>query len=101
MEPVPDGSEATTSYLNSRYGSSNGRTIELPDEALAFCDEYERISEQMKELEAAKNAAANQLKCYLKEAIKVNNTAPLYGNGIHGRKLPQCRRLLFYPKVPP
>lgn len=35
---------------------------------MAFCDEYERISEQMKELEAAKNAAANQLKCYLKEA---------------------------------
>lgn len=68
VEPVPDGSEATTSYLNSRYGSSNGRTIELPDEALAFCDEYERISEQMKELEVAKNAAANQLKCYLKEA---------------------------------
>ncbi len=68
VEPVPDGSEATTSYLNSRYGSSNGRTIELPAEALAVCDEYERASRQLKELEEVKNAAANQLKCYLKEA---------------------------------
>ena len=68
VEPVPDGSEATTYYFNSKFGDSNGETIELPEEALAVCEEYERLSQQLKELETAKSAAANQLKCYLKEA---------------------------------
>ena len=68
VEPIPDGSEATTNYFNSRFSESNGQIIELPEEALAICDEYERLSEQLKELEAAKSAAANQLKSYLKEA---------------------------------
>ena len=67
-EPVPDGSEATTNYFNSRFRNSNGETIELPEEALAVCEEYERLSEELKVLEAAKSAAANQLKSYLKEA---------------------------------
>lgn len=67
-EPIPDGSEATTNYFNSRFSQSNGRMVELPDEALEVCNEYERISEQIKKLEAAKNSAANQLKAYLKEA---------------------------------
>lgn len=67
-EPVPDGSEATVHYFNERFRKSNGKTIELPGEALAACEEYERLSQQMKELETAKNAAANQLKSYLKEA---------------------------------
>ena len=68
VEPIPDGSEATTNYFNSKFSESNGQIIELPEEALAICDEYERLSEQLKELEAAKSAAANQLKSYLKEA---------------------------------
>lgn len=68
VEPVPDGSEATTNYFNSKFSNSNGLTIELPEEALAICEEYERLSEQLKELETAKSAAANQLKSYLKEA---------------------------------
>ncbi|MEY8392912.1 lambda-exonuclease family protein [Lachnospiraceae bacterium 45-W7] len=68
VEPVPDGSDATTEYFDSRFRVSNGETIELPEEALPICDEYDRISEQLKELEAAKKAAANQLKSYLKEA---------------------------------
>lgn len=68
VEPVPDGSEATTNYFNSRFGNSNGQAIELPEEALAVCEEYERLSEQLKELETARSAAANQLKSYLKEA---------------------------------
>ena len=67
-EPVPDGSEATTNYFNSRFSNSNGETIELPEEALAICEEYERLSEELKVLETAKSAAANQLKSYLKEA---------------------------------
>ena len=68
VEPVPDGSEATTNYFNTKFSNSNGETIELPDEALSICDEYEKISRQLKELETARNAAANQLKSYLKEA---------------------------------
>lgn len=68
MEPVPDGSEATTNYFNSRFRESNGETVELPEEALAVCMEYDRLSEELKRMEEAKNAAANQLKSYLKEA---------------------------------
>ena len=68
VEPVPDGSEATTNYFNSKFSNSNGQTIELPEEALAIFEEYERLSEELKALETAKSAAANQLKSYLKEA---------------------------------
>ena len=68
MEPVPDGSEATTGYFNARFRKSNGQEITLPEEALPVCEEYERLSRQLKELEKARNAAANQLKNYLKEA---------------------------------
>lgn len=68
VEPVPDGSEATTNYFNSKFSNSNGQIIELPEEALAICEEYERLSEELKALEIAKSAAANQLKSYLKEA---------------------------------
>ena len=67
-EPVPDGSEATTSYFNNKFRKSNGRTVELPEEALSVCMEYDRISEELKKLEEAKNAAVNRLKSYLKEA---------------------------------
>lgn len=68
VEPVPDGSDATTNYFNSKFSNSNGLTIELPEEALSVCDEYDRLSEELKRVETAKNAAANQLKSYLKEA---------------------------------
>ena len=68
VEPIPDGSEATTDYFNSKFSNSNGQTIELPEEVLAICEEYERLSKELKVLETAKSAAANQLKSYLKEA---------------------------------
>lgn len=68
VEPVPDGSEATTNYFNSKFSSSNGQMIELPQEALSVCDEFDRISAEIKKLETEKNAAANLLKSYLKEA---------------------------------
>ncbi len=68
VEPVPDGSEATTKYFNSRFSESSGATIQLPEEALAVCEEYDRLSEQLKEIETEKDAAANQLKLYLKDA---------------------------------
>lgn len=66
-EPVMDGSEATTAYLNEKFATSNGAAIELPEEALSICEEYEKLSRQMKELETAKNAAGNQLRNYMKD----------------------------------
>ena len=66
-EPVPDGSEATTDYINGRYGKCNGKTIELPEEALEVVCRYEDISQQMKQVEERKEALANQLKNYLGE----------------------------------
>ncbi len=68
MEPVPDGSEATTEYFNSRFAQSDGTTVELPKDVLAICEEYDRFSAELKQVETAKAAAANQLKFYLKEA---------------------------------
>ena len=68
VEPVPDGSEATTRYFNERFRNSNGETIKLPDEVLPVCEEYDNLTRQIRELETAKNAAANQLKSYLGEA---------------------------------
>lgn len=66
-EPVPDGSEATTAYLNEKYGESNGQTVELPEEALDLCLSYESLSEQLTAIKERKEAVANQLKNYLKE----------------------------------
>ena len=68
VEPIPDGSDATTEYLNQKYAVSNGKTIDLPQEAIAICEEYERLANQLKEVENAKNSAANQIKNYMKEA---------------------------------
>lgn len=68
VEPVPDGSEATTDYFNRKFSQSDGTTVELPEEALPICMEYDRISQELRKLETARDAAANQLKSYLKEA---------------------------------
>lgn len=66
-EPVPDGSEATTEYLNGRYGMSNGKTVVLPEEAMDLCVSYDDLSAQLNALKERKEAVANQLKNYLKE----------------------------------
>lgn len=68
VEPVPDGSEATTRYFNEKFSKANGETVELPEEALDICREYDRISGEMKKLETEKNATVNQLKSLMKEA---------------------------------
>ena len=68
VEPVPDGSEATTNYFNRKFKESDGTTIELPPEAIEVCEEYVKLSAEMKDLETRKNAAANQLKSLLKGA---------------------------------
>lgn len=66
-EPVPDGSEATTAYINEKYRKCNGKTIELPEEALEIVCRYEDISQQMKEIGERKETLANQLRNYLGE----------------------------------
>lgn len=45
-------------------------TIELPESAICTCEQYEKLREQIKELENARNTMANQLKQYLGEAEK-------------------------------
>ena len=66
-EPPPDGSKATASYLNKRYGISNGKSIELPGEALSVFQRYDEITGQLEELSARKEAVCNELKYLLKE----------------------------------
>lgn len=67
MEPLPDGSDATTAYLNAAYAKSSGSSIQLPPEALAVFDEYDALSQKIEELNISKEAVCNQLKVYLKE----------------------------------
>lgn len=66
-EPLPDGSEATTEFLNEKYGISNGNTVELPDEALTLCNEYDELSRELASVKERKDAVANQLKNLLKD----------------------------------
>ena len=67
VEPVPDGSTATTAYLNRAYAQSNGKVIHLSDEVLPLCEKYEEVSKQIKVLEIEKDAVTNQIKNYMKE----------------------------------
>ncbi len=66
-EPVADGSEATTEFLNQKYYYGNGGIVELPEEVLGLCDSFDRLSEQLKAIKEEKDSVANQLKSYLKE----------------------------------
>lgn len=68
VEPVADGSKATTDYLNQKFHHSNGTMITLPREVLPICEEYDRVSKELKALQTEKDAIANQLKSHLKEA---------------------------------
>ena len=67
MEPLPDGSGATSAYLNAAYAKSSGSSIQLPPEALAVFDEYDALSRKIEELNISKEKICNQLKVYLKE----------------------------------
>ncbi len=67
IEPVADGSQATTEFINQKYGVSNGNSIELPQEALLLCQQYDQISEKMDVLKEQKDKVTNQLKNYLKD----------------------------------
>lgn len=67
QEPVADGSEATSAFLDERYNSSNGQVIELPQNALELCNSYDELTAQMKRLKEQKDKVTNQLKVYMKD----------------------------------
>lgn len=83
IEPVPDGSEATTAFLNEKYGNSNGNTVMLPDEALTLCCQYDRLTEELDAVKGKRDAVANQLKNYLKD----NETGTVGGRTVTWRQV--------------
>lgn len=67
QEPEADGSGATADFLDKKYGDSNGKCIELPEEALQMCGQYDELSRRLDELKKEKEAVTNKIKTYLKE----------------------------------
>ena len=67
IAPEIDGTKATTEYFNSKYNSSNGQTIDLPEEIVPDCEEYCRISDEINKLTQAKDAICNRIKSLLKD----------------------------------
>ena len=68
IEPISDGSEATSDFLDEKYAECDGNTIELPTETLELCDSIEQLSAEIEKLETEKNAAVNQIKAFMKNA---------------------------------
>ena len=66
-EPEADGSGATTDFLNGKYNASNGKCIELPEEALQLCERYDELNSRLDELKEQKEAVTNKIKACLKE----------------------------------
>lgn len=69
-EPLPDGSKATSDYLNQKYSLGQKKAVELPDSVVALAESYLELDQSVKELSAKKDAVANRLKSYLKENEK-------------------------------
>ena len=67
VEPVPDGSSATTKYLNGKYSNVNGNTVKLPEDIIPECEEYNRLSSQIDELNTERDAVCNRIKNVLKD----------------------------------
>ena len=68
IEPVLDGSKATSEYLDEKYSESDGKSIDLPHEMLDLCENIEMLTAKIGELETEKNAAVNRIKGFMKEA---------------------------------
>ena len=66
-EPEADGSGATAAFLDARYGASNGKCVELPEEALGLCERYDELGSRIEELKGQKEAVTNKIKYFLKE----------------------------------
>lgn len=67
VEPVIDGSTATTKYLNGKYSNVNGNTVKLPEDIIPECEEYNRLSTQINELNTERDAVCNRIKNVLKD----------------------------------
>jgi putative phage-type endonuclease len=76
MPPI-DGSEATQQALARLYPGDNGKSIELPPEAIAWADQLAEAKATIKEAEAEKREAENQLKAAMGE----NTFGTLPGGG--------------------
>ena len=67
IAPDIDGTRATTEYFNSKYNSSNGLAVRLPEELVSECEEYNRLADEIDRLTSAKDAVCNRIKNVLKE----------------------------------
>ena len=67
IAPDIDGTKATTEYFNSKYHSSNGLAVKLPEELISECEEYNRLADEIAKLTSAKDAVCNRIKNVLKE----------------------------------
>ena len=65
--PPTDGSKATTDALTAHYPNDNGDAVDLK-RYLADLAKYVGLSQQIKDLEAAKDEAGNKIKQYMGEA---------------------------------
>ena len=68
IEPVADGSEATSDFLNEKYPTGDGESIDFPQDMYGLCDSIEQLSAEIEKLETEKTAAVNQIKAYMKNA---------------------------------
>ena len=53
IAPDIDGTRATTEYFNSKYNSSNGLAVRLPEELVSECEEYNRLADEIDRLTSA------------------------------------------------
>jgi len=69
-EPLPDGSKATSTYLNQKYFPGKKKEIKLPEEVESLAESYLELDRAVKGLTAEKETVANHIKSYLKENEK-------------------------------
>ncbi len=66
-KPETDGTQATTDFLQEKYDHSVDDCVQLPPEMSEILKEYDRINENLSELEMQKAALTNQLKDAMQE----------------------------------
>jgi len=66
-EPIADGSQATTDYLNEKFADSNGKTVQLPEATLPIFEKFQSVNKQLEELNRTRDTLINQFKQYLGE----------------------------------
>ena len=71
VQPTPDGSKATTQFLNEQYSWGNKTQIELPESAKELVESYKEIDDEIKALSEQKEGITNILKSLLQENEKV------------------------------